>query len=93
VAPIDRNGSFLDIGCANRLLMESVVAWAHERGHRVEPFGLDISAKLASRVRRRLPQWRDRIFVGNALVHDVISPEHGFVVTRVVSCRPEVARA
>jgi SAM-dependent methyltransferase len=68
VAPIDRDGSFLDIGCANGLLMESVVAWAREDGHRVEPFGLDISEKLAELARRRLPQWRDRIFVGNALL-------------------------
>ena len=67
VAPIDRDGSFLDIGCANGLLMESGVAWAREGGHSVEPFGLDISERLAELARRRLPQWRDRIFVGNAL--------------------------
>src|SRR5262245_31790116 len=28
VAPIDRDGTFLDIGCANGLLMESVAKWA-----------------------------------------------------------------
>jgi hypothetical protein len=139
--------------------MESVVAWARQAGHSVEPYGLDISEKLAELARRRLPQWRDRIFVGNALfweppsrfdfvrtelvyvppsrrreyaerllqrfvapggrllicsygssrpegdradtlvdeirgwglavhgVDDAVSPEHGFVVTRVVSCR------
>jgi SAM-dependent methyltransferase len=67
VAPIDRDGSFLDIGCANGLLMESVAAWAREDGRRVEPFGIDISRKLAELARRRLPRWRDRIFVGNAL--------------------------
>jgi SAM-dependent methyltransferase len=67
VRPIDRDGSYLDIGCANGLLMESVVVWAREDGHGVEPFGLDISEKLAELARRRLPHWRDRIFVGNAL--------------------------
>jgi hypothetical protein len=66
-APIDRDGSFLDIGCANGLLMESVVAWAREGGRCVEPYGLDISEKLAGLAQRRLPHWRDRIFVGNAL--------------------------
>ena len=66
-APVDRDGSFLDIGCANGLLMESVVAWAREDGYHVEPYGLDISAKLVELARKRLPQWRDRIFVGNAL--------------------------
>jgi SAM-dependent methyltransferase len=68
MAPIHKDGSFLDIGCANGLLMESVFDWACEDGHCVEPFGLDISEKLAELAQRRLPQWRDRIFVGNALV-------------------------
>jgi len=67
VSPIDRDGSFLDIGCANGLLMESVVAWARDEGHDIQPYGLDISEKLADLARRRLPQWRDRIFVGNSL--------------------------
>jgi SAM-dependent methyltransferase len=67
VAPIETDGSFLDIGCANGLLMESVGAWAGEDGRLVEPYGLDISGKLAELARHRLPQWRARIFVGNAL--------------------------
>jgi SAM-dependent methyltransferase len=66
-AAIDRDGSFLDIGCANGLLMESVAGWARESGYRIEPHGLEISEKLAELARRRLPQWCDRIFVGNAL--------------------------
>jgi len=157
VAPIDHDGTFLDVGCANGLLMEDVVRWAAEDGHAVEPYGLDISERLAELARQRLPAWRDRIFTGNALawepprrfdyvrtemvyvpahrrreylerllarmvapggrlivcaygssrpegaraeplvdairgwglridgIHDAVSPEHGFVVTRVVS--------
>jgi SAM-dependent methyltransferase len=68
VGPIETDGCFLDVGCANGLLMESVAAWAREDGHAVEPYGLDISEKLADLARRRLPRWRDRIFVGNALI-------------------------
>jgi SAM-dependent methyltransferase len=155
--PIDRAGTFLDIGCANGLLMESVVRWAKQNGHSIEPYGLDISLKLTELARRRLPPWGDRIFAGNALswsapfrfdfvrtemvyvpnhlrrryverlleqvvarggclivcsygssrpegsrieplldefrawglsvaaVHDVVSPEHGFVITRAIS--------
>ena len=70
VAAIDRDGTFLDVGCANGFLMESVKRWAAEDGHRVEPYGLDISAELAQLARRRLPEWADRIFVGNALDWD-----------------------
>jgi SAM-dependent methyltransferase len=68
VAPIDRDGTFLDIGCANGLLMESVVDWARQDGHGVKPYGVDISEKLVELARRRLPHWNDRLFVGNALV-------------------------
>jgi SAM-dependent methyltransferase len=67
LAPVETDGTFLDIGCANGLLMESVVAWSAERGTKLEPFGIDISARLATLARQRLPHWRDRIFVGNAL--------------------------
>jgi SAM-dependent methyltransferase len=70
VAPVEHPGTFLDIGCANGLLMESVAAWTAARGLRVDPFGLDISYKLAELARQRVPHWRHRIFVGNALTWD-----------------------
>jgi hypothetical protein len=59
----DRALRFLDVGCANGLLMESVARWRPN----VEPYGLEISPELAERARGRLPHWADRIFVGNAL--------------------------
>lgn len=65
-APLVRAGAFLDIGCANGLLMESVRAWAAERGVDIEPYGLEISEDLAALARRRLPQWASRIYLGNA---------------------------
>jgi SAM-dependent methyltransferase len=64
---IDRDGSFLDVGCANGHLLESVVAWCAERGVRVEPYGVDLSARLVDEARRRLPRWADGIWVGNGL--------------------------
>ena len=63
---IDGDGTFLDVGCANGLLMETVAAWCAERGLDVEPYGVDISPKLAELARRRLPRWSDRIWAGNA---------------------------
>lgn len=64
---IERDGDFLDIGCASGLLMESVAIWTAERGLRVEPYGLDASEKLAELARSHLPGWAERIFVGDAL--------------------------
>ena len=64
---IDRDGSFLDVGCANGHLLESMVAWCAERGVRLEPYGVDLSAGLVAEARRRLPEWADRLWVGNAL--------------------------
>ena len=54
---IHRDGSFLDVGCANGFLMESVERWAAVRGRRIEPYGLDISPELADLARSRLPAW------------------------------------
>jgi len=64
---IDRDGTFLDVGCASGYLMETMAAWCRERGHTIEPYGLDISPELAELARGRLPQWADRIYVGNAM--------------------------
>jgi len=60
---IDRDGAFLDIGCANGHLLECVVRWSP---HRIEPYGLDFAPAVAQLARERLPQWADRIFTGNA---------------------------
>ncbi|MBO0683368.1 MAG: class I SAM-dependent methyltransferase [Candidatus Dormibacteraeota bacterium] len=67
VRPVHHDGSFLDLGCANGLLMESVHRWAAEEGRRLDPYGLDASARLVAAARERLPQWHDRFFVGDAL--------------------------
>lgn len=88
VADIDRDGSFLDVGCANGLLMESVAAWATADGHRIEPYGLDHSPAIADLARRRLPGWADRIFVGN--VADWTPPRRfDFVRTELVYVPPK----
>lgn len=63
---IDGDGTFLDVGCANGLLMESVRSWCSERDLAVEPYGLDIAPGLVERARERLPQWADRIWLGDA---------------------------
>lgn len=59
---IDRDGSFLDVGCANGLLLESVVEWS---SFAVEPYGIDFAPGLVHLARRRLPQWRERLWVAD----------------------------
>jgi SAM-dependent methyltransferase len=61
---IDCDGTFLDVGCANGYLMETLPRWSSRR---IEPYGLDISPELVALARERLPRWGDRIAVGNAL--------------------------
>ena len=61
------DGTFLDVGCANGLLMESVRAWGLERGLVIEPYGVDLAPRLVELARRRLPQWAERLWVGNAI--------------------------
>lgn len=61
------SGTFLDVGCANGLLMESVAGWCAERGLTVEPYGVDLSPALTGLARQRLPHWADRIWTGNAI--------------------------
>ena len=57
----------LDVGCANGYLMESLHRWGDERGLRIEPYGLEISERMAFHARLRLPHWADRIWAGNSL--------------------------
>ena len=61
---VDRDGAFLDVGCASGYLMECLPRWTT---FAVEPYGLDIAPELAALARRRLPHWADRIWAGNAL--------------------------
>ncbi len=64
---IHRSGTFLDVGCANGYLMEKLHLWLQGTGLQVDFFGLDISEGLLELAKRRLPEWRDRFFLGNAL--------------------------
>jgi Methyltransferase domain len=59
VEAIDRDGTFLDVGCANGLLLESVVEWSQ---FAVEPYGIDFAPGLVELARTRLPHWGYRIW-------------------------------
>ena len=66
-AAFDHDGTWLDTGCANGLLMETLRSWAAEKGVRIEPYGLDLSERIAQRARTRLTAWTDRIWTGNIM--------------------------
>jgi len=63
---VDRSGSFLDIGCANGLLLESLIAWANERGIAIEPHGIDLVPELVDLARLRLPRYASNFAAANA---------------------------
>ena len=63
----DHDGTWLDVGCANGLLMETLTRWVGEKGHTLEPYGLDLAPRIAERARLRYPQWAERIWTGNVM--------------------------
>jgi SAM-dependent methyltransferase len=91
-----RDGSFLDVGCASGILMESARQWGAEKHLTIEPYGLDIIPELAELARRRLPQWADRIQAGNIRNWQPASQRFDFVLIRPeyapAARRPEMIR-
>ena len=67
VAPVNKDGTFLDIGCATGYLMECLEVWALERGHSLIMYGLELSPALVAAARQRTPAWASHIFEGNVL--------------------------
>jgi 2-polyprenyl-3-methyl-5-hydroxy-6-metoxy-1,4-benzoquinol methylase len=63
---IPRDGDLLDIGCANGLLLESLVCWAAERGITLTPHGLDFVTELVEIARQRFPEAKAHFHIGNA---------------------------
>jgi SAM-dependent methyltransferase len=90
---ITSDGTFLDVGCANGLLMESVAAWCAERGLAIEPYGVDISPELAELARRRLPHWANRISAGNAVDWRPPGGQRFDYVHILLDCVPRARRA
>jgi SAM-dependent methyltransferase len=76
---IDRNGAFLDIGCANGYLLECCLRWTAERGLRIDPYGVDISASLIELARQRLPRLESHFYTANAYTWD---PPRAFTFVR-----------
>jgi hypothetical protein len=65
--PMDVDGTWLDVGCANGHLLVTLPAWCAERGVRIEPYGLELLPALAELARSLHPELADRIWTGSVM--------------------------
>lgn len=66
VRAIHRDGDFMDVGCANGLLLDTLISWARERGYSLSPHGIDFVRELIALARSRFPNDAGHFQVGNA---------------------------
>ena len=66
LSAVEKSGTFLDIGCANGLLLECLIAWGGERGVVLEPHGIDLVPELVDLARKRLPSYAPNFAAANA---------------------------
>jgi GNAT superfamily N-acetyltransferase/SAM-dependent methyltransferase len=85
---LHQSGTFLDVGCASGILMESVHRWGKAKSLSIEPYGLDIVPEFVQRARRRLPHWADRITVGNIRTWQPAGDRFDFVLLRPIYAPP-----
>jgi len=60
------NGDFLDVGCANGLLLQTLMSWAAEEGIVIRPYGLDFVPELIELARTRFPNDLASFILANA---------------------------
>lgn len=60
---VDRPGAYMDVGCANGLLLESLRSWC---AFELEPHGIDFVPELVELARRRFPERAGNFAVANA---------------------------
>jgi SAM-dependent methyltransferase len=59
-ATIDRDGSILDIGCANGFFLRCLQEWS---GHTLVPYGIDVESNLIAQAAALFPQHADHFSV------------------------------
>jgi 8-oxo-dGTP pyrophosphatase MutT (NUDIX family) len=63
---VHRSGDFMDVGCANGLLLETLRKWCAERGFALRLHGIDFVPELVALARARHPAYADHFAVANA---------------------------
>ena len=86
VEAFDRNGTWLDVGCANGHLLETLPTWVGERGFTIEPSGLELIPSIADLARTRLPHLAERIYTGDVTEWD--PPRRWMFVTALTDAVP-----
>lgn len=66
VKAVHHDGDFMDVGCANGLLLETLIGWARDEGFSLRPHGIDIVPELIGLARQRFPDHSDSFEVANA---------------------------
>ncbi|HJR24873.1 MAG TPA: hypothetical protein VJ804_05325 [Acidimicrobiales bacterium] len=96
--PMDADGTWLDVGCANAHLLVTLPAWAAERGITISPHGLEVLPLVADLARAVHPELADVIWTGSVMtwdppqrfryvtaLDDAVPPEHlGALVERLL---------
>lgn len=81
-AAVHRSGDFMDVGCANGLLLQSLIEWTRPRGITIQPHGLDLVPELIELARRRFPGSDTNFIAANAL-YWAPSRQYDFVRTNL----------
>ena len=63
---VNADGDYLDLGCANGLLLDSLVGWCANRGYAITPHGVDFILELVELAQQRLPEYAANFHVANA---------------------------
>jgi len=66
VNAIHRDGDFMDVGCANGLLLDTLIGWARENSYSLRPHGIDFVPELIALARSRFPKDAGNFQVVNA---------------------------
>lgn len=83
-----KSGSFIDIGCANGYICESLYKWTKNSSIDIEYYGMDICEELIAIAKERQPNFTDNYYVGNVL--DWVPPiKFDYVRTYTLDALPQ----
>jgi 2-polyprenyl-3-methyl-5-hydroxy-6-metoxy-1,4-benzoquinol methylase len=63
---VHKSGDFMDVGCADGLLLESLAEWARDSGVTLRPHGVDFVPELVALAQARFPASTRSFHVANA---------------------------